>query len=74
MTSGLEVAVVFDLDGTLVDTMTSAPQAHVDMMGTRLGAATGSASSPLRRAEPRQASSRRPISLDTSRSWSEATK
>ena len=30
MTSGHKVAVVFDLDGTLVDTMTSAPQAYVD--------------------------------------------
>ena len=30
MTRGHEVAVVFDLDGTLVDTMTSAPQAYVD--------------------------------------------
>jgi HAD superfamily hydrolase (TIGR01549 family) len=30
MTRGHKVAVVFDLDGTLVDTMTSAPQAYVD--------------------------------------------
>jgi HAD superfamily hydrolase (TIGR01549 family) len=30
MTTSHEVAVVFDLDGTLVDTMTSAPQAYVD--------------------------------------------
>ena len=30
MTRGHTVAVVFDLDGTLVDTMTSAPQAYVD--------------------------------------------
>ena len=30
MTRGHEVAVVFDLDGTLVDTMTSAPQTYAD--------------------------------------------